>query len=250
MNTMIWKKLTAIFALSVLVCVAFIVVTNLMPTLPAFAEVEGATLTTHLIAAHPTPQEAQGGGADMLAATGQTLVLGEDATVTFLVAPCGARMTGHALPTNTMVEMVGKRMACGHLWYLVQQTDGTSGWLACGLLATPDAPCLAESRFCNEALCGNTLSLESEELWFFANLNGVSEGDMVQYVLTVNNERYQQPPVEWTEQARGQQMIQLLDYAPRMEPGRWNVQLFVNGEFVGEAEVNIQRPTLVGRPEA
>lgn len=230
-NKTLWT-VVVIVVLSNLFTLSFILVGRYAPAMETLPTNEALAMGL----APAVPARNQGGGADMLAAQGQSQVLGLDGSVPLFVEPC-APATGESLTVGEQVQLLGKRLVCGQMWYRVRSEAGQEGWLPCSVLAQPDQPCLAEGA----------ILLDGDEALFVAHLSGMTPGMRVQYLLTVNDERYTLPLQVWEEGERGVVQLPLAAFEPRLEPGRWTVQLLIEGQIVGEITIEVAAPSTPGQ---
>lgn len=149
------------------------------------------------------------------------------------------------LPAGAVVRMVDGVRFRGEAWCLVEVvSDGSKGWLTADQLLALNGPYMG-----NFLLCGGTvahpaperdctrhgpLPLDPDAMWLRWDYAGLRDADVVQWMLVINGERYQTPPIVWKRGRGGQQLVNLLAANPRVEPGAWTIKVIVNGRTVGE----------------
>lgn len=199
---------------------------------------------TLFLARHPAPA---------VAATGKghhgrhtMLLIAPEGKVDLRSEPCGptARLTK---PAGTLVRVGAQLAACGGTWVLVELVDGSGmGWVPAAALIEPGAtgPSFGHFIFVSGRRAAPILFapplLDSEAIWLRFDFAGLRPGDVVQWVLDINGERYAFAPVIWGAAGKGQQWVNLMSVSPRPVPAVWLVIFYVNDEYVAQASLPLR----------
>lgn len=192
-----------------------------------------------------TPTVLAGGGADYLKGVPLMLVAPEGQQLYLYDSPGGALL--FTVEMGSLVVIEEARTVAGTQWFLVVLNDSERrGWVPTEGLSVSVTPEVTfdDFRFCPGTAaapgepCGRELPIDSEGIWLRWHYKGLKAGDEVQRVLLINGERYQSQPATWDGASTGEQLVNLrAEHAPRMEPGIWVVEFFVNQRLVGETSV-------------
>lgn len=139
------------------------------------------------------------------------------------------------LPTTALVESKSAALSNDDTWCLIGDPSTLSmGWVPLrSLTPTQEGHVYASSlRLCGGSLSGpsNPCYLVNESvIWIKWHYWGLREGDWVQYMVTVDGERYSSPPYKWQHGKVGGVVEELSSWAPTPQGTVWTVEVIVNG---------------------
>lgn len=179
-----------------------------------------------------------------------TLLVASSGRLELYDRPGGERVT-LSLEEGALVRVrvVQSAEVDGVPWFKIELVEGKGrGWLPSEQLSlnvTPERS-FSHFQFCQGTVarpmgpCGSSLAWPLDGLWLTWHYHGLEPNDMIQRVLIVNGERFQGAPTLWVGPSTGEQLVNLFDeHRPRLEPGLWTVQFYVNGALVNEASLNL-----------